>query len=59
MDPGFDDQAFGIHQQMALSAFHLLCGVEAALVASHSGGPERLGVHYPGAGVRVSAKVPP
>jgi hypothetical protein len=53
MDPRFDDQAFGIYQQMALSAFDLLGGVEAALCASHSGGPDRLGVHDPCAGVRV------
>jgi hypothetical protein len=38
MDPRFDDQAFGIHQQVALSAFHLLGGVEAALLASHCRG---------------------
>src|SRR5215211_178520 len=44
---------------MALSAFHLLGGVEASLVAAHSRGPDRLGVHYCGAGVRVSAKVRP
>jgi hypothetical protein len=37
-----------------------LGGVEAAaLVASYSRGPDRLGVHNACAGVRVSAKVPP
>ncbi len=45
---------------MALSTFYLLGGIEAAaLLASHSRGPDRLGVHYPGAGIRVPAKATP
>jgi hypothetical protein len=60
MDPRLEHQAFRIHQQMALfSPFHLLSGVEAALVPSHSRGLRRLGVHDPGAGVLVPAKPPP
>jgi hypothetical protein len=38
-------ETFGVDEQMAFSALHLLGGVEVALVASHSGGLDRLGVH--------------
>src|SRR5215211_5748264 len=44
---------------MTLPPFHLLGGVEATLVASHSRGPSRLRVHYPGAGVRIPTKAAP
>src|SRR5215217_1791108 len=44
---------------MALPTFHLLGGVEAALVTSHCRVLDRLGVHDPGTGVWVPAKPPP
>jgi hypothetical protein len=31
MDPRFEHQSLSIHEQLTLSAFHLLGGVEAAL----------------------------
>ena len=40
---GFEHQTFGVEEQMALCAFDLLGGVEAAaLCASHSRGPGRV-----------------
>src|ERR687889_839133 len=56
---GLEHQPLRVHQQVALSAFHLLGGVEAALFASHSRSLDRLGVHNACARVRVPAKVPP
>src|SRR3712207_3146718 len=56
---GFKHQSLRVYQQVTLSAFYLLGGIEAAFVASHSRGPDRLGVHNPGARVRVPTKVRP
>jgi hypothetical protein len=53
---GFEHQTLGVHQQMALAAFHSLGGAEAALCASHGGGPSCLGVNDACAGVGIPAK---
>jgi hypothetical protein len=57
MNPRLEHQAFRIHQQMALSPFHLLSGVKAALVSSHSRGLRGPGIYDPGAGVLVPAEL--
>ena len=52
-------QSLGVHQEVSFSPFHLLGGVEAALLASHPRGLGRLGVHYRGAGLWVPAQPRP
>src|SRR5215213_11183887 len=59
VDPRLEHQALGVHQEVPFSTFHLLGGVEAALVASHPGGLDRLGVHYACAGLGIPARPAP
>src|SRR5215213_3039839 len=59
VDPRLEYEAFGIDEQMALSAFDLLGGVETSLLDSHSGGLDRLGVHYARARLGVPAQPRP
>src|SRR5215217_4590400 len=37
MDPRFQHQTLGVHEQMTLSALHLLASVVTALIASYAG----------------------
>ena len=56
---GFEDQPFGVHQQVALSAPHLLVSVVAPLLSAHPGGLRGLGVGDTRARERVPARAGP
>jgi AhpD family alkylhydroperoxidase len=45
MDLGFENQAFGVHEQMTLPAAHLLASVVTALFSAYTGCLGGLGVH--------------
>jgi len=49
-----EHEAFGVYQQVPLSAFYLLATVLATFFATHAGRLNRLAVDYPSAGLRVS-----
>jgi hypothetical protein len=57
--PGLDQQPFGIHEDVALAAPHLLAAVEAPLLAAHPGRLHGLRVHDAGAGLGISAELLP
>ena len=59
MDLRFEDEAFGVHQQMPLSSFYLLGAVETPVLPAHRGALYRLGVHYSGAGLGVPFQADP
>ena len=54
-DLGFENQAFCVHKEMTLPTAHLLPSVVTALLSTYTGCLRRLGVHYPRAGLGVSA----
>jgi hypothetical protein len=56
VEAGFDHQSLRVHQDVALSALHLLGSVVTTLVPTHSGGLDRLAIHYGRAGLRVSVE---
>jgi hypothetical protein len=49
-----EHQSFGIHEQVALSAFDLLATITTPLLSAYPGGLGRLGVHYPSAGFGIA-----
>jgi hypothetical protein len=59
VDPGLDHEPFGVHEDVALAAPHLLAAVEAALLPAHPGGLRRLAVHDPRTRFGIAAKVLP
>jgi hypothetical protein len=56
---GFEDQPFGVHQQVALATPYLLVSVVAPLFSTHACGLRGLGVGDPCAGERVPAQAGP
>jgi hypothetical protein len=59
VDLGFEDQPFGVHQKVSLSASDLLVPVVSSLFASYPGGLGRLPIRYPRAGVWVPPQTDP
>jgi hypothetical protein len=59
VDPCFDHQTFGVHQQMSLPAPDLLAAVEASLLASDACGFHRLAIDDSGAGLGFSPEPHP
>src|SRR5215213_9078580 len=54
MNHRFQDQTLRVHQDMALSAFHLLSSVVTSPIPSHTGALDRLAIHNARAGLRIS-----
>ena len=55
MNLGFEDQALGIYEQMAFSAFHFLATYSiSSLCSTDPCGLHRLAIHYACAGLRIS-----
>jgi hypothetical protein len=54
MNLRFQDQTFGVYEQVTLSALHLLASVETALFSAYAGALHRLGIHYARAGLGIS-----
>ena len=59
MDLGFEHEAFGIHQQMALPTIDLLSTIVTTFFSPYPASFDRLGVHYPGPGLRIPPQVHP
>src|SRR4051812_2536555 len=59
MHPGFEHEAFGVYQQMSLSALDLFASVVTTLITSHAGALERLAVHHAGARMRIPLQADP
>jgi hypothetical protein len=59
VDPGFKHESLRIYEQVALSALHLFPAIVAAFFPAHPGRLDRLAVHYPRAGLRVSLQTNP
>ena len=53
--PGFEHEAFGVYEQVALSAFHLLPTIVASLLPAYAGRLDRLAIHHASArlGIRL------
>jgi len=51
---GFEDQTFGIYQQVAFSALHFLVAIVSSLCSTYPCGLHRLGIHHARAGLRIS-----
>jgi len=49
-----EHEAFGVYEQVGLSAFDLLATIITSLFSAHPGGLDRLGVHYSSAGFGIS-----
>src|SRR3954466_9960911 len=56
---GLEHESFGVYEQVALSAFHLLSTVVASLLPAHACGLDRLAVHHPGARFGISVLAHP
>jgi hypothetical protein len=52
-----EHEAFGVHQEVSLTAFNLLATIVTPLLSAHPGGLGRLGVHYPSAGFRIALEL--
>jgi hypothetical protein len=59
VDLGFEDETFGVHQDVALSSFDLLASVVTALFSAHRRSLDRLGVHHPGTRLRIPLRANP
>jgi hypothetical protein len=59
VDLGFEDETFGVYQQVTLTLLDLLASVVTALSSSHAGALDRLAVHHPGARLRISFQANP
>src|SRR5215210_3232590 len=59
MDLGLEHETLGVHQDVALSALHLLAAIVAALFPANRGALHRLGVHHPRAGLGVPFQADP
>jgi len=57
VDLGFEHETFGVHQDVALSAFDLLGSYSiTALFSAHRGGLHRLRVHHPSAWLGIPSQ---
>jgi hypothetical protein len=56
---GFEHQALGVHQEVALPSLDLLSSVVASPFSAHAGRLDRLGIHHAGAGLRISVHAHP
>src|ERR671912_264842 len=52
-------EAFGVYQQMSLTALYLLPAIVAALFSTHAGRLDRLAIDYSSTGLRVSLEAHP
>src|SRR3712207_4996748 len=59
VDLRLEHEAFGVYQQVALSALYLLASVVTALFSAYCGTLDRLGIHYACTGVRISPQANP
>src|SRR5215210_4992807 len=59
MNPRFQNQTLRVHQDMALSAFHLLSSVVTSPIPSHTGALDRLAIHHACARLRVPLQADP
>ena len=60
MDLDLEHESFGIHQQMALPTIDLLlASVVTALLSAYPASLDRLGIRYPGAGLRLPLQANP
>jgi hypothetical protein len=59
MDLCLEDETFGVHQQVTLTAFDLLASVITALFSAHRCALDLLGIDHPGAGLRISFQANP
>ena len=59
MNPHFEHQTLGVHQDVALSSFDLFGSVVTTLVPTHARGLDRLAIRYGRAGLRVSIEPDP
>jgi hypothetical protein len=59
MDLRFEDEAFGVYEQMPLCALELLGPVLTSLFSAHRGALERLGVHRARAGLGIPPQADP
>jgi hypothetical protein len=59
MNHRFQDQTLRVHQDMALSAFHLLSSVVTSPIPSHTGALDRLAIHHASARLRVPLHADP
>jgi hypothetical protein len=53
IDLRFEHEAFGVYQDVALSALYLLAAVIAALLSAYRGTLDRPAIHRSGAGLRI------
>src|ERR671912_41563 len=54
-----EHEAFGVYQQMSLTALYLFAAIVAAFFSTHAGRLDRLAIDYAGAGLRVSLEAHP
>ncbi len=60
MNLGFEHEAFGVHQDMALTSFDLLASYSiSVLFSAHRGSLDQLRIHHPGTGLRISPQADP
>jgi hypothetical protein len=59
VDPYRKHQALGVHKKVALSALDLLAPIVVTLFSTYPGCLNRLAIHYPGAGLRISLETYP
>jgi len=53
MNLGFEDEAFGVHEEVTLTALDLLASVLTPIFSTYSGSFYRLGIDYASAGLRI------
>jgi hypothetical protein len=59
VDLGFEHKAFGVHQDVTLSAFDLLGSVVTTLFSAYCGTLDRLGINHTCAGLGISPQANP
>src|SRR5215213_9845059 len=59
MDLGLEHETLRVHQDMVLSALHLLAAIVATLFPAHRGALYRLGVHHARAGLGIAFQAYP
>jgi hypothetical protein len=56
VDLGFEDETFGVYQQVTLTPLDLLASVITPIFAAYCGTLDRLAIHHAGAGLRISVQ---
>jgi hypothetical protein len=59
MNLGLEDEAFGVHQNVALTSLDLLASVITSIFSTYSGSFNRLGIDYASAGLRIPLQAHP